>query len=112
MLGWGTIIKDSSGKKLCMGWLAIGQMWDITSRKLFDSEILSEELANGYPDRYTISVESLRKFCEDSNRYTGLTKNIFGSYDFSQPFDPQLILDEINDMKDEEQIIIEEFDQS
>jgi len=112
MLGWGTIIYDSSGKKLCMGWLAIGNMASDSTRKLFDSEILSEKLANGYPNRFTVSVESLRKFCEDSNRYTGLTKNIFGSHDFSQPFDPQLLLDEIKDMDDTEQIIIEEWDES
>jgi len=112
MLGWGTIIYDSSGKKLCMGWMAIGNMWGVSSRKLFDGEILSEKLASGYPNRFTISAESLRKFCEDSDRYTGLTKNIFGSHDFSQPFDPQLVLTEIKDIKDEEQIIIEEWDQS
>ena len=111
MLGWGTIIKDSTKRKLCMGWISSRGFLKST-KELFGEDVISSELNNGYPDRYTVSVKALKDFCNNPERYEGLTKNIFGSFDFSQPFDPQLILEAIKDMDDEEHIIIDEIDES
>jgi len=69
-------------------------------------------MGGGDPDKYIITVKSLREFCADPKRYNGLTKNIFGSWDFSQPFDPQLVFDATSELSDDDQIVIIEFDQN
>ena len=108
MLGWCTSIQNLQEERLCMGWIA--GVWGST-RDLFEGEIITSKMSGGYPDTYTITVKSLRDFCTNPERFKGLTKNIFGSWDFSQPFDPQLVLDAINELNDDDQVVIIEFDQ-
>ena len=108
MKGWGTSIQNLQGERLCMGWITD---YELSAGYLFEGEIISSKDSGGYPDEYTITVKSLRAFCADPKRYSGLTKNIFGSWDFSQPFDPQLVLDAINELSDDDQVVIIEFDQ-
>ena len=110
MLGWGTVIKNSKKEKLCMGWIT-SDPWK-SSKKLFGDDVIETWLNAGYSNSYSITVKALKDFCNEPDRYEGLKKNIYGSHDFSQPFDPELILDAINDMNDDETLIIEEWDES
>jgi len=110
MLGCSTIIRDSINKKLCMGWIVFDYSYG--TRHLFGDEVISSDMKCGYPNSYTVSVKAMKEFCSSPDKHIRLRKNIFGSYDFTQPFDPLVILNVIKDMDNDEHIVIEEWDES
>lgn len=94
-LGWETTIIGIPNEDGCIGWIT--RDCSKSCKNFFAGNIISCELNGGYPNTFTISMRTLREFCNDKDKQVGLTKSIYGSYDFTQPFDPQIILNAFSD---------------
>jgi hypothetical protein len=110
MPGWGTIINNNSGKQICFGWITGNPNY--STRRLFEGYIVEKKLKNGYPDTFTIPVERFRMFLNDPAIMNfNLRENVFGPLTY-KPFNPQFVLDQISDLSDDDNIMIEEWDES
>jgi len=109
MIGWGTIIKNSSGETICFGWITRNP--NNSTSRFFEGFIVEEDKNHGFPDNYTIPVRLLRAFLNaPALKDLNLGENVYGPLT-GKPFDPQFVLDNISDLNDDDNIIIEEWDE-